>query len=177
MSVKNLGKIVLVILLIALIGALGYAVITKYFTPAQDIQKTTTKTDIQLARESLITYFNLLNEKRYAEAIKYRGNGYEGLQNWNPAMDANDHVSLVMTGCEMNGWRCLKIKDVITQKQTSPADFEFVVQFANDNGTLFKRGPCCGATEEEMPTETDFKYSVKKEGGNFQVMTDPVYTP
>ncbi|KKS99501.1 MAG: hypothetical protein UV76_C0019G0010 [Candidatus Nomurabacteria bacterium GW2011_GWA2_43_15] len=129
------------------------------------------------ARETLIKFFSLLNAKQYNEAIKYYGGDYEVLQDWNPDTNASDHVALFRNGCEMNGWNCLKIKNVLSEEKISGTEFKFVVQFVNDNGTLFKMGPCCGASEEEMPTKSDFEYIVSKVGNNFLVITTPVYTP
>jgi len=57
----------------------------------QPTTKPATKTDIELAREDLITYFNLLSEKQYDEAVKYHGSGYKFLQDWNPNININDH--------------------------------------------------------------------------------------
>jgi hypothetical protein len=38
-------------------------------------------------------------------------------------------------------------------------------------------GPCCGATEEEMPPQDEFVFKVKKINGEFKVITVPVYIP
>ncbi len=44
-------------------------------------------------------------------------------------------------------------------------------------GTLFKLGPCYGATEAEMPPVWQFPYTVKKIDGQYRVMEGPVYLP
>jgi len=51
------------------------------------------------------------------------------------------------------------------------------VEFVWLDGTLFKLGPCCGATEAEMPPVWQFPYTVKKIDGQFKVMEGPVYIP
>jgi len=192
MNQKGFANIVLIILVVVLAGALGYVTLVKKYTPTSNEQlinpvrdeqqnqpttKPATKTDIELAREALIDYFNFLNKKQYSEAIKYHGSGYEFLQAWNPRIDINDHISLLKNGCEINGLQCLKIKNILSQQQISSTEFKFLVQFENNDGTLFKRGPCCGATEEQMPTKTDFEYTVKKVNNDFLIMTPPVYVP
>lgn len=133
--------------------------------------------DIDLARESLINYFELLNKKQYNEATKYHGSGYEVLRDWNPIVDENNYAVLLKNGCEMNGLQCLKIKTILEQQQISATEFKFVVQFANNDGSPFKSGPCCGATEETMPTETDFEFVVKKTDSSYLVTTQPLYVP
>ena len=71
----------------------------------------------------------------------------------------------------------VKVGDKVIFGKYSGTEFKFVVQFVNDNGTLFKMGPCCGASEEDMPTKSDFEYIVKKDNNGFIVITGPVYTP
>jgi len=71
-------------------------------------------------------------------------------------------------GCEENGLKCLKIRNILEQQQVSPSE---------NDGTLFKRGSCCGSTEEQQPTETDFEFVVRKKGENYLVVTQPVYVP
>lgn len=132
---------------------------------------------VQLARKALVNYFNLLNNKQYSEAIKYHGSGYDYLRSWNPSLAKDDYAGLLKSGCEINGLRCLKIKNVLEEQQNSSVEFKFTVQFANDDGTLFKRGPCCGATEKQMPTQTDFEYIVKLIDGHYVVATQPIYAP
>lgn len=129
------------------------------------------------ASEAFIRYFDLLNAKQYAEALPYHGSGFELLQTWNPDIDPNDQIDLLRHGCEFNGWNCLRVKSIMEQERLGPETYLAIVQFQNEDGTLFKRGPCCGATEEEMPTQTNFEYIVKQTGDVFQVMTEPVYTP
>jgi hypothetical protein len=141
------------------------------------IEKDETDTDLSLAHEALIQYFSLLNKGQYAEAVKYHGSGYDYLRDWNPTIDPNDYINLLKNGCEINGLQCLKIKSVLNQQKISSTEFKFTVQFSNNNGTLFKRGPCCGATEETMPTKTEFEYTVKKIDNEFLVKDQPLYVP
>lgn len=133
--------------------------------------------NLKEAKEALINYFSLLNEGKYAEAVKYHGSGYDYLINWNPSVKPSDYPKLLESGCTQNGLHCLRIKGFVSGKEISAEECLFVVQFANQDGSLFKRGPCCGATEAEMPTKTDFEFTVKKEGNNYLVVTQPVYTP
>lgn len=92
-------------------------------------------------------------------------------------MDENDFAGLLKNGCEMNGLQCLKVKNIVEQQQVSPVEFKFVVQFANEDGLLFKRGPCCGATEEQMPTKTNFEFVIKLVNDRYMVASQPVHVP
>jgi len=188
MNRKSFANIVLVMAAVILAGTVGYFAFAQKSEPivqqpaptptqSQSIVQPTTKTDIELAKEALTSYFSLLNGKQYSEAIEYHGSGYKVLQDWNPNIAISDHVALIKNGCEVNGLQCLKIKSVINQQQVSSGEFKFTVQFANSDGTLFERGPCCGLTEEQMPTTTSLEYVVKKVNNNFLVTTGPVYIP
>lgn len=130
--------------------------------------------NIENARKALVEYFDLLNEKQYAKAVRYHGSGYDV----NPSIiDENDYAGLLKNGCEIKGLQCLKVKNVVEQQQISPVEFKFVVQFANNDGSLFKRGPCCGATEEQMPTQTVFEFVVKLVDNKYMIISPPVYVP
>ena len=124
-----------------------------------------TKTDdTGIAQQTLITYFNLLNVGDYSQASLYHGSGYETLQNWNPDINPDDHAALLKNGCTQNGWQCLKIKNILHTKKLSDSEFEFIVQFAAPNETVFY-------------PKTDFTYLVKKINNHFVVATPPIYVP
>jgi hypothetical protein len=55
--------------------------------------------------------------------------------------------------------------------------FRFTIEFQNEDGTVFILGPCCGATEEEMPPRSNFDYPVTLREGKYQVMELPVFVP
>jgi hypothetical protein len=53
-----------------------------------------------------------------------------------------------------------------------------MVEFAMPNGEPFVRGPCCGASETEMPPESEFLFAVvQSEDGEYRVQDLPVYVP
>jgi Tol biopolymer transport system component len=133
--------------------------------------------DLDSARQALMTYFSLLHERRYSEAISYYGGTYDILRDWNPTVAQDDYATLFKNGCTMNGLQCLSIRTIVHGEKVSPIEFRFTVEFTNDDGTLFVRGPCCGATETEMPPQTQFTYVVKKVGDRFLIQDLPVYVP
>lgn len=132
-------------------------------------------TDLARAREALQAFFSLLHDQRYSKAIPYYGGDYEILREWNPTVAIDDYATLFQNGCTMNGLQCLVIKTVLEEKEVSPGVYWFNVQFVQDDGSLFTRGPCCGATEAEMPMVSQFAYTVKKVDGKFLVQELPVY--
>jgi len=77
----------------------------------------------------------------------------------------------------INGLMCLGIKTIVGEEEVLATEFRFIVEFMNDDGTLFVRGPCCGATEKEMPPQSQFAYTVKKVEGRFLVQELPVLVP
>ena len=135
------------------------------------------KSDSEEAHAALINFFELLNNKRYAEAVPVYGGSYELMQTWNPDMDPTDHASLWQKACEQNGLQCLEVRTATLSGQEG-STFIFQVEFSNPDGTLFVRGPCCGASETEMPPQSQFEYSVTKSAdGKFLVMDMPPYVP
>lgn len=145
--------------------------------PWEAITPTPPTPDVESAREALIAYFSLLHAGRYSEAADYYGGTYDILRDWNPTVTPEDHATLFKNGCTINGLMCLRIGTIVREEQVSPTEFRFIVEFMNDDGTLFVLGPCCGATEEEMTPQTEFTFSVKKVDDRFLVQDLPAYVP
>lgn len=135
------------------------------------------QSDSDEAYNTLINFFELLNVKEYDGAALLYGGSYEGLQERNPSVDPADHVKLLENACEINGNKCFLVRTA-TFKELQGDIFVFQVEFSNPDGSLFVRGPCCGANETEMPPESQFEYKVKKNvDGKFLVMDLPIYVP
>jgi len=163
------GLVVSVVLLALSIVALVVAACGPASPPAAN--------ELEKAREALTSYFSLLHQGRYSDSIDYYGGDYEILWGWNPDVDGDDYVTLFTLGCTANGLMCLPVGNIVTEEQVSPTQFRFTVEFVNDDGSQFVRGPCCGATEEEMPPQSEFTYTVKKVDDKFLVQELPVYVP
>jgi hypothetical protein len=55
--------------------------------------------------------------------------------------------------------------------------YQFLVEFAEDDGSLFTGGPCCGA-DESAPPQTQFTYTVAASGvDSYLVQELPPYSP
>jgi hypothetical protein len=132
--------------------------------------------DLDLARHTLLTFFTLLHEGQYAEAVPLYGGSYDGMRNNNPVIPPDDYAALFESSCT-NQRPCLLVANIVEEEKVSESEFKFLVEFVWIDGTLYKRGPCCGATETEMPPVWQFPYTVMKIDGQFKVMEEPVLMP
>ena len=130
------------------------------------------------ARDTLERFFVLLNEGRYAEAVLMYGGPYDSMRDNNPSVPPADLATLMHNACEINGVKCLRPKTITLERTISEAEFLFLVEFQDEDGSLFVRGPCCGASPTDQPPEAVFSYTVaKSDEGNFLVMDMPPYVP
>ena len=138
-------------------------------TPAEGMEK---------ARSALVRVFEHLNHQEYEKAAPLYGGEYQGLREWNPLIDPQDHAALLKSGCEINGLQCLQIKRIVDEKVVSLAEYHFKVEFVNENGSLFVLGPCCGGNATDMPPRSQFDYRVIRNcEGKFLVLELPVGVP
>ena len=138
-------------------------------------------TDVSLdsiARNTLISYFADLNNAEYEKAALLYGGSYEVLQGYNPEITPTDKIALLQAGCERNGLMCMQ---VMTAKQESVENsliYHYKVSFRAPDNSEFVLGPCCGATETEMPPIRYFEVTVVCDKENScQVMDLPPYVP
>lgn len=130
------------------------------------------------AKVDLITFFEKLNQGQYEDAVALYGGSYEVLQGYNPDIDPQDKTNLMKFGCEFNGLTCLQVHDAVIKSQNSDNEFLFEVRYSNKEGEIFELGPCCGATEEEMPPVSLFEIRVTCEPeSNCKVLDLPPYVP
>jgi hypothetical protein len=140
-------------------------------------QSPATSSDADKAQSTLVDFFELLNTRKYQDAVPLYGESYELLQSWNPGVDPSDTIALWKWACESNGLQCLKIRTAILLEEQDDI-LTFQVEFNNPDGSLFVRGPCCGASETEMPPQSQFEYRISKTAdGKFLVMDLPPYVP
>lgn len=130
------------------------------------------------ARTAVVDIYNSLNQGDYDQAAGLYGGPYDVLQGYNPGIDPGDRAGLLSAGCEFNGLMCLKVLEMTLIHANEPHKFVFDVTFANPDGSLFILGPCCGATEEEMPPVSGFTVHVAcEQEGTCQVLDLPPYVP
>ena len=161
----------ILLLVLFLIGCVSQSTNTAQFT------QTALPSTASEAQAVLIKFFELLNTKQYTEAASLYSGSYEGLQDNNPSVDPSDHAKLLANACEINGHKCLLARTAIF-KELRGDKYVFQVEFSNPDGSLFVRGPCCGANETDMPPESQFEYGVARNAdGKFLVMELPPYVP
>ncbi len=138
---------------------------------------TTLPSTMQETHDILVNFLTLLHTKRYAEATPLYGGDYEQLRVFNTEIDPADHVALWAWACDNQLLQCLEVRSAIF-KQLSGDTYNFQVEFNNPDGSLFVLGPCCGATETEMPPVSQFEYSVARNAElKYVVMNLPPYVP
>lgn len=129
------------------------------------------------AKQTLIDFFDLLSQKQFAKAVPLLSTDYgvyDPLYQFNP--EETDPATLLSSYCENVG-TCLEAR-VLKVSHISNYDYELTVQFINPDRTIYVFGPCCGATEEDMPSKDTFTYVVRKDfEDKMVVMTPPLYRP
>ncbi|MDO9086058.1 MAG: hypothetical protein Q7U53_07625 [Anaerolineaceae bacterium] len=130
------------------------------------------------AKLELINFFVYLNHGKYEDAAFLYGGPYEVLEGYNPDIDPMNKAALLQSGCEINGLMCLQLYSASLIQQSSENEFVFQVSYRNTDGTEFTLGPCCGATEEEMPPIRLFEIRVScSDNNSCQVLDLPPYVP
>lgn len=152
------------------------SIIISACTPANTTE--TPSEGLEKARSALISFFDLLRQREYEKAAELYAGDYQGLRDSNPLLDPQDHAALLKNGCEINGLQCLQIKRIVDEQAVSLAEYHFTVEFLNQDGSLFVRGPCCGGNATDFPPESQFAYTVLRScAEEFLVIELPVYVP
>ena len=134
--------------------------------------------EIDLAVRALTTFFSRLHAGEFEQAVMLYGGTYDVMIDHNPEIDPHDHADLFHNACTINGAQCLETRSVVLEEQSTPTEFKFAVQFKNDDGSVFKLGPCCGETEADQSPQSGFIYTVvKSTTGDYVVLEMPVYAP
>jgi len=137
-----------------------------------------TETQPAAAQESLRTFLTLLAEGNYGEASRLYGGPVDAMQAWFPDQDPQDVAGLLGRACGNHLLQCLPIRSIQPARAAVPGEIAFDLEFSLPDGTLFVRGPCCGATSAEMPDESSFTFRVRPEAdGSYPILDLPPYVP
>ena len=136
-----------------------------------------------------MTFFAAISSGDYRTAGSLYGYGVNETQelaqivlNWrdgDPAWKAEpaDFAAVLEKVCT-GGFLCLPLRSIVSETQISSAETEFIVELSGPEGELFVLGPCCGATETEMPPRSQFAYVVARdETGYHRVKWAPILEP
>jgi hypothetical protein len=126
------------------------------------------------AEQVLRDYLSALNSGDFTLGAKLYGGDTELLQTWNPDI-TNDLPTLFERACTQNGLVCMLPTTVTYRGTDSSGAYQFLVEFSNSDGTLFRQGPCCGETEG--PSVTSFLFRVVKIESGYAVLDLPPYVP
>jgi hypothetical protein len=134
--------------------------------------------DIVDARNALIDFFSYLKAGDYELASDLYGGSYSVMQDQNPDLNPDDHAALFRNACLINGAQCLEIQQITFLDQPSPHEYRFIVKFSNEDGSLFRSGPCCGEESIDGPIQSEFIYTTRLDcTGKYHILEMPVYLP
>lgn len=128
--------------------------------------------DESQARETLLTFFTLLAEGRYAEGGALFGGDYASTVYGPPG---DDLAAWWQTACSSMG--CRPAAGITEAAQTGPQEYTFYVEFLAGDGTVLRQGACCGGSPAEQPEVWQFAYPVRNIDGQWKVMRTPLWTP
>lgn len=130
------------------------------------------------AKSALTKFHGLLNQGDYDQAAELYGGSYDVLLGYNPLLSEDNKAALLQAACEFNGFMCYEILSAELMEGNDGDEIVFKVRFANPDGSEFVLGPCCGASEKEMPPVSTFMAHVLcEDDGTCKVMDLPPYVP
>jgi hypothetical protein len=115
----------------------------------------------------------------YKRAAELYGGEYDTLIEMNPEIDPGDRAALLRNACELNGFRCLRLREGVSdrteQRPDGSYDVHLLVQLSHEYGGLFITGSYAGAGGAP-PQQTEFPFTVRMlADGTFQVLDLPPY--
>ncbi|MFA5994886.1 MAG: hypothetical protein WCW27_04685 [Patescibacteria group bacterium] len=134
-------------------------------------------TDLDLAEQTFIKFYDLLSKQQYAEAVTMfdpdldNSVGWEQLEQYVPEEQRSDQAKILAGYCTTVIDTCVPTT-VLSKKQIGTNKFHFTVQFKDVAVTT-----CCDDKGKMLPTQTEFTAIVEKTATGFKVVTPPVYHP
>lgn len=131
----------------------------------------------QQAANALRDFLTQLHFRHYAEAALLYGGSYDELQAmFSSGGGSIEPAELWQRICDGYFLQCLLPKDVNLESHTDTS-IGFRVSFFNPDGSTFTLGPCCGASEADMPPRSEFSYEVTVSAGETLILGTPPYVP
>lgn len=136
------------------------------------------RTDAELAQKALADFFWHLSQGKYQEAADLYGGSYDILASYNPDLDPEDYPALWERACEINGFQCLQVEEILVVEEIPPSEFQLTASFRTSAGEVLQLDACCGEDPDGQPPQTQFTFWVhKSSAGDFLVLDLPVYMP
>jgi hypothetical protein len=129
------------------------------------------------ARIALLEFLSALGEGHYVEATWHYGGSYDTMRMWNPDIAPHDLPALWRSACLHNGLQCLGRAEPVNVEVLSATDLRFTIHLLTPAGERFVLGPCCGETEQSMPPQQAFTFTVRRSGDRYLVLDTPPYMP
>ena len=170
-NANNIKKIVLLIGVFLFLSSCGTSALNL------NENKENIPNEAEIAENTLTAFFENLSKNEFSKAINFfspNDSDWENLKVYNEPNET-DKVKMIENYCKATT-TCLEAEILETAK-ISEDEYRMIVRFLNKDGGIYVLGPCCGATEEEMPPQNEFDFTVKKINGSFKVITPPVYVP
>lgn len=130
--------------------------------------------DLHAAEESLEEFFQALSSGNYERAADLYGGETAVLEGYNPDLEG-ELAALLERACTLNGFQCLPVRSLTYIGSDVRGGCQFLVEFINPDGTLFRQGPCCG--DETGLSTSSFLVSLIEQDGSWKVMNLPPYVP
>jgi len=130
---------------------------------------------LDAASSTLVQFFEHLQAGKYDQADRLFDGGYGIVRMWNEDVDPLDTPTLLMRGCEWNGFLCsVRVRQVLEVEALSIKEYRVTVNFKNQDGSLFGLHNLADLT---APPRTAFTFTVVQDcDGQFYVIDWPIYT-
>jgi len=158
-------------------NAISVALLFLFMFQAGCMPQSRSSFDLSTAQDTLVSFFSLLAYHAYSQVVDLWGGGYDTLLSMNPDLTTEDPGLIWQRACEVNGFQCQEIKQVLSAETVGVDEYHFVVQFMNQDGSLFELNPDGEDDAAPVLPQSDFEFIVKREKGRFTVRTLPVYMP
>ncbi|MBM4135638.1 MAG: hypothetical protein FJ241_02280 [Nitrospira sp.] len=143
--------------------------------------------ELQVAKETLINFFNYLYDGQYNKAVLLfepwkEGSGmhsssWEGILSGLLPEERNEKGKAIGLGIIYRTVGVPIRAKVLDIRKVDVDRYRLKVQFLKDDGDIYVYGPCCGANEETMPSQREFVYFVDRIDGVYKVRTPPLFRP
>jgi hypothetical protein len=130
--------------------------------------------ELEAAEAAIEEFLTALNAGDYILAARRYGGGTSVLALWNPDI-TNDLPAWLERGCTRNGLMCLLPRSITYRGPDADGALQFLVEYNNSDGTLFKQGSCC--VEGGSLVSTAFLVRARRQGDLWLVLDLPPYVP